>query len=286
MISGLMLGVLYALMGLGISFIYGVMRMINWSMGEFFMIAGYVQLVFVALLGPSLWLASVPLSLAVIFLVGLLTQRFVLKPTFTTIGERRDEYIVIVTIAISVLLKNLVVVFAGPYIYKVPDYLPSFTVSGVIVSGNRLAAAIVAIAAIVLFFAMLKYTWVGMALRATAQHRFASQTLGVDIWRIDNYAFGIGVTLAGVAGVMLAPVFLVYPESGVVPAIKGFVILVIGGLGSLVGSLVSGILLGLAESLGTALIDPRYREVYGFLLLILILLVRPLGLFGKAEREV
>lgn len=280
------MGVLYALMGLGISFIYGVMRMINWAMGEFYMLAGYIQLVFVTVLGPSLWLVSVPLSLATIFLIGWVLQRVGLRPMFTAIGERREEYVVIVTIAISVFLKNLMVVFAGPYIYKVPDYLPNFTVDGLVLSGNRLIAAATATVAIILFLVMLKYTWVGMALRATAQHRFASQTLGVNVWNIDNYAFGIGVMLAGVAGVMLAPVFLVYPESGLVPAVKGFVILVIGGLGSLAGSLVGGLLLGLSESLGTALFDPGYREVYGFLLMIIVLLIRPRGLFGKAEREV
>ncbi|MDW8360642.1 MAG: branched-chain amino acid ABC transporter permease, partial [Candidatus Caldarchaeum sp.] len=261
-------------MGLGISFIYGVMRMINWAMGEFYMLAGYIQLVFVAVLGHQLWPLAVPLSLAVLFVIGWFTQRFGLKPMFTAIGERREEYVVIVTIAISVLLKNLMVAIAGPYIYKVPDYLPSLSVNGLVLSGNRLAAAAVASIAMVLFAVMLKYTWVGYALRSTAQNRFAAQTLGVDVWRVDNYAFGVGITLAGVAGVMLAPVFLVYPESGVVPAIKGFVILVIGGLGSLVGSLVGGLLLGLSESIGTALLDPKYREVYGFLIMIAVLLLR------------
>jgi branched-chain amino acid transport system permease protein len=273
-------------MALGISFIYGVMKMINWAMGEFYMLAGYIMFLLTTITGGKMLFPLIPASLAAIFLIGFLLQRFVLKPMFTTLGERRDEFVIIVTLSISVFLKSLMVGLAGPYIYKVPDYLPNIPFDGFIISGNRVLAGVAALSAIILFFLLLKYTWVGRALRATAQDRLAAQSLGINVWNIDNYAFAIGVSLAGVAGVMLAPVYMVYPESGVVPAVKGFVILVMGGLGSLTGSLVGGIILGLAESLGTALIDPRYREVYGFLLMIIVLAVKPRGLFGRVEREV
>ena len=284
--SGLVLGLLYSLMALGISFIYGVMKMINWAMGEFYMLAGYIMFLLTTITGGKMLFPLIPASLAAIFLIGFLLQRFVLKPMFTTLGERRDEFVIIVTLSISVFLKSLMVGLAGPYIYKVPDYLPNIPFDGFIISGNRVLAGAAALSAIILFFLLLKYTWVGRALRATAQDRLAAQSLGINVWNIDNYAFAIGVSLAGVAGVMLAPVYMVYHESGVVPAVKGFVILVMGGLGSLTGSLVGGIILGLAESLGTALIDPRYREVYGFLLMIIVLAVKPRGLFGRVEREV
>jgi len=284
--SGLVLGLLYSLMALGISFIYGVMKMINWAMGEFYMLAGYIMFLLTTITGGKMLFPLILASLAAIFLIGFLLQRFVLKPMFTTLGERRDEFVIIVTLSISVFLKSLMVGLAGPYIYKVPDYLPNIPFDGFIISGNRVLAGAAALSAIILFFLLLKYTWVGRALRATAQDRLAAQSLGINVWNIDNYAFAIGVSLAGVAGVMLAPVYMVYPESGVVPAVKGFVILVMGGLGSLTGSLVGGIILGLAESLGTALIDPRYREVYGFLLMIIVLAVKPRGLFGRVEREV
>ena len=273
-------------MALGISFIYGVMKMVNWAMGEFYMLAGYIMLLLTTLMGTQMLFPLIPASLAAIFSIGFLTQRFVLRPMFTSIGERREEFVIIVTISISVLLRSLMVGLAGPYIYKIPDYLPNISLNGIIISGNRVMAGVVAVFAIALFFFMLKYTWIGRSLRALSQDRMAAQSLGINVWQMDNYAFATGVSLAAVAGVMLAPVYMVYPESGVVPAVKGFVILVMGGLGSLVGSLVGGIMLGLAESLGTALIDPKYREVYGFLLMIAVLAVRPRGLFGRAEREV
>lgn len=285
-LSGLMLGVLYSLMGLGISFIYGVMKMINWAIGEFFMIAGYIFFGLILVFGHQYWVIAVPATIASVFLLGVILQRFWLSPMFTRLGERREEYVIIITIAISVLLKNLMVVIAGPYIYKAPDFLPNLSLEELTISGNRLLAAAVGTAALAFFFMMLRTTWLGRALRATAQNRFAAQTLGVDVRMIDNYAFGLGVSLAAVAGVMLSPVFLIYPESGVVPAVKGFVIMVIGGLGSLAGSLVGGVILGLSESIGTALIDPKYREVYGFLIMIIVLILRPRGLFGRVEREI
>jgi len=281
-----MLGVLYTVMALGITFIYGVMRMINWAMGEFYMIAGYIQLLYIRIVGPTLWPLAVVLSIATVFFVGLLIQKGILKPMFTRIGERKEEYAAITTISLSVLLRNLMVVLFGPYVWSVPDYYPNVSFSGITLSGNRLLAALVGIVTLAVFFAILKFTWTGLALRATAQNRFSVQTAGVDVWSVDGYAFAVGVSLAAVAGIMLAPVFLIYPESGVVPTVKGFVIIVIGGLGSLMGSLAGGILLGMSEAIGTALIDPKYREVYGFIIMIIVLLLRPRGFFGRVEREV
>lgn len=281
-----MLGVLYTVMATGITFIYGVMRMINWAMGEFYMIAGYIQLMYIRILGPQLWPLAVVLSAATVFSLGLLVQRGIIKPMFTRIGERKEDYATITTISLSVLLRNLMVVLFGPYVWSVPDYYPNVSLAGITLSGNRLLAALAGLGTLVVFFTILKFTWTGLALRATAQNRFSVQTVGVNVWSVDGYAFAIGVTLAAVAGIMLAPVFLIYPESGIVPTVKGFVIIVIGGLGSLMGSLAGGMLLGMSEAMGTAIIDPKYREVYGFIIMIIVLLLRPKGLFGRVEREV
>ncbi|MEM4183657.1 MAG: branched-chain amino acid ABC transporter permease [Candidatus Caldarchaeum sp.] len=286
LLSGLMLGVLYTVMATGITFIYGVMRMINWAMGEFYMIAGYIQLMYIRILGPQLWPLAVVLSAATVFSLGLLVQRGIIKPMFTRIGERKEDYATITTISLSVLLRNLMVVLFGPYVWSVPDYYPNVSLAGITLSGNRLLAALAGLGTLVVFFTILKFTWTGLALRATAQNRFSVQTVGVNVWSVDGYAFAIGVTLAAVAGIMLAPVFLIYPESGIVPTVKGFVIIVIGGLGSLMGSLAGGMLLGMSEAMGTAIIDPKYREVYGFIIMIIVLLLRPKGLFGRVEREV
>jgi branched-chain amino acid transport system permease protein len=152
-------------------------------------------------------------------------------------------------------------------------------------NGARLAAFLCALAAMALFWLLLKKTWLGLALRATSQSRVGAQTAGVDVLRLDQIAFGIGVALAGFAGALLAPVFLVFPTNGVVTTTKGFEIIVIGGLGSIPGALIAGVLLGIAESLGASFIASAYQNAYGFILLLIVLMIRPSGLFGEKLRE-
>src|SRR5207248_2132847 len=157
--------------------------------------------------------------------------------------------------------------------------LPSVMLGPLPESGARVAAFVCALLALAIFWLILKKTWIGLALRAASQSRIGVQTAGIDILRLDQIAFGIGVALAAVAGALLAPVFFVFPTNGIVTTVKGFEIVVIGGLGSIPGALVAGVLLGIVESLGTAFIASPYQNAYGFLLVLLVLVLRPTGLF-------
>jgi branched-chain amino acid transport system permease protein len=286
LIAGLMIGVLYALMALGITFIYSIVRMINWAMGEFYMIGSYLQYVVVTyLLGPSLWWLAVIVSGAGTFLVGLLLEPILIRPMHASAMERRDDYATIVTIALLIMLRSLAVAIVGPYQFRPETNLPVVWIGPLPQEGARVAASACALIALALFYVVITRTWVGLALRAVAQNRIAAQTAGVDVLRLDAVAFGIGVALAGIAGALLAPVFLVYPTNGVVTTVKGFEIIVIAGLGSIPGALIGGLLLGLVESLGAAFISSPFQNVYGFLLVLLVLLLRPTGLFGDRARE-
>jgi branched-chain amino acid transport system permease protein len=286
LIAGVMIGVLYALMALGITFIYSIVKMINWAMGEFYMIGSYAQyLLIVYWLGPDLWWVAVPLAGVGVFLIGIVIEPILIKPMFTSGIERRDDYATVVTIALLLLLRNLATGLSGPYQRTPGSDLPTVMIGDLPVSGARAAAFVCAIAALGLFYLLLKKTWVGLALRASAQSRVGVQTAGVNVLRLDQAAFGVGVALAGIAGALLAPVFLVFPTNGIVTTVKGFEIIVIGGLGSLPGALIAGIMLGVVESLGTAFIASPYQNAYGFLLVILVLLIRPTGLFGEKTRE-
>ncbi|MBI3455813.1 MAG: branched-chain amino acid ABC transporter permease [Candidatus Rokubacteria bacterium] len=243
-LSGLVIGVIYSLMALGITFIYSIMKMINWGMGEFYMIGSYVQYVLLAtLLGPDRWYVALPLAMGTVFLLGLVTQRVLLRPMFVGVIERRDEYATIITIALMVFFRNLAIVLGGPNQYAPRDYA-----------------------------------------RGAAQNRMGIQTAGIDVLRLDMLAFGVGVALAAAAGALLAPDFLVYPENGAISTFKGFEIIVIGGLGSILGSIVGGVLLGMIEALGSVFLSAAYKDLYGFLLLIALLVFRPTGLFGERER--
>jgi branched-chain amino acid transport system permease protein len=285
-ISGIMIGVLYALMALGITFIYSIMRMINWAMGEFYMIGSYLQYMLVAfLLGPDLWWVAVLVSAAGVFVMGLFVQWSLLKPIFRKPPEARDDYATVVTLALLLMLRSLATGIAGPNQFTPGSNLPIVMVGPMPLAGARVAAFLFALMALGVFWAVLRYTWYGLALRATSQSRVGVQTAGIDVLRVDRVAFGIGVALAGLAGALLAPVFLVFPTNGLITTVKGFEIVVIGGLGSIPGALIAGVMLGLIESFGAAFIDSAYQNIYGFGLVLLILVLKPNGLFGERGRE-
>ncbi len=285
-LAGLVIGAIYCLMAVGITFIYSVVRMINWAMGEFYMIGGYLQyFVLSSWLGPQRWYLGVILSAGATAVLGMAVQRVLLRPMFTGQLERLDEYATIVTIALTVLLRNLAIVLFGPYQFSPPDYLPPVQLGPLPLNGSRFAAFLGAVLLLGLFAVVVRRTWFGLAVRSVAQNRLGALAAGIDLGRTDMLAFGIGVGLAGAAGALLAPVFLVFPEAGALSTMKGFEIIVIGGLGSLPGSIVGGMLLGLVESLGSVVLSPAFRDVYGFALLVAVLAVRPTGLWGERVRE-
>jgi len=287
LLSGIVIGIIYSLMALGITFIYGIMKMINWSMGEFYMIGSYVQYALLAsVLGWERWYLALPLSMATVFVLGVVVQRVLLRPMYVGGIERRDEYATIITIALMVLFRNLAIVLGGPNQYSPKDYAKPTTLLTLPISGNRVVALVGALVLLALFYVLTRRTWLGRAFRGAAQNRVGIQTAGVDVLRLDMLAFGVGVALAAAAGALLAPDFLVYPENGAISTFKGFEIIVIGGLGSIMGSVVGGLLLGVIEALGSVFLSPAYKDLYGFVLLIALLAVRPTGLFGERERTV
>ncbi len=286
LVAGVMIGVLYALMALGITFIYSIVKMINWAMGQFYMVGTYLQyLLIVHWLGPDRWYIAVPLAALIVFALGFVLEPILIKPMFDRGASRRDEYATVVTIALLLLMQNLAGALAGPYERTPGSNLGTGMFGPLPVSGARFAAFVCALLALGFFYLFIKKTWLGLALRAVAQNRTGVQSSGIDVFRLDQIAFGIGVALAAIAGALLAPVFLVYPTDGAVTTTKGFEIIMIGGLGSIPGALIAGLLLGVVESLGTILVAPGLQNAYGFILLLVILLLRPNGLFGETVRE-
>lgn len=285
LLSGLVVGLIYALMAVGITFIYSIMKMINWSMGEYYMIGSYLQyLLLIHVLGFDYWYLGIPVAASVTFVLGMFIQRLLLKPMYVGEAGRRDEYAAIITVTMMVLFRNLATVLAGPNIYATKDYAGPVVLGTLPMSGNRLVAMIGTLVILAVFYVVIKKSWIGLAFRGTAQNRVAIQTAGLNARRVDEVAFGLGVAMAAAAGALLAPVFLIYPENGVITTLKGFEIIVIGGLGSIPGSLIAALMLGVVEKLGSVYISSSYEHLYGFLLLMFVLAVRPTGLFGERER--
>jgi branched-chain amino acid transport system permease protein len=286
MLSGLVMGVFYCLMSLGINFIYGIMKIINWSMGQFFTAGAYIQyLILKHFINAQYWYIGVVLSVLCVFVLGCLVQNLLIRPMFTGKIEEKMEYATIITIALNIFFLNLVMTLGGPHIYTPPDYAGPVQLGPLPISGNRFVALIGTILILGIFYYFSNKTWIGKAFRGLAQNRIGIQTAGVDVLKMDTIAFGIGTALMGAAGALLAPVFLCHPMNGAIPVTRGFEIIVIAGLGSLPGVIVGGLLLGIAESLGSAFIHPSFVDIYGFILLVIVLTIKPWGLFGKEERR-
>src|SRR2546425_7017715 len=173
-------------MALGITFIYSIMKMINWGMGEFYMIGSYVQYALIVnLLGPRLWYVALPLAMGAVFLLGLVIQRFLLRPMFVGGIERRDEYATIITIALMVLFRNLAIVLGGPNQYAPPDYARPMTLVTLPISGNRVVAAAGPPALSGPCFLGHNKPWVSRALPGAAPNRVGIQTAGIDVLRVE-----------------------------------------------------------------------------------------------------
>jgi branched-chain amino acid transport system permease protein len=280
-------GFIYSLLAIGINFVLNVVKIINWAMGEFYLIGGYIQYYLITLLvGPSLWWLAVMLSMASVAIIGALYQRFLLKPMYSESGEKREEYATIITIITSVLIINFLAWFLGPTYHAPPAYWGIINFFGMTVDGNKVIALFSTIIIIAIFLLATKYTWTGKGLRACAQNRVAAESVGMDLRKYDQIAFAIGVSFAAAAGALLASVYPLMAQSGKISTMKGFQIIVIGGVGSITGGLVGGILLAMIEALASVLFISSYRDIYGFIFMLLILLVKPTGLFGEQHREV
>lgn len=277
--NGLVIGMIYALTALGVSLVVGIMNVVNFAHGEFYILAGYFSYIFAHTLGFDP-LMSMFIAVCAIFVFGLLIEYTIIRPTY---GD--ELYSLILTFILSIVLQNAYLLIFGPYPNKPPNWIGGATnVFGLFYYGNqRLAALFAGLAIIVLFFAMLKLTWFGRMIRAASQDREMAELNGIDTKRLNMLSFGLGCALAGAAGVILAPVFPVTPTAGVPIALTAFVCVVLGGMGSMRGCIVGGLILGLVENLGAAYISTGYKHVFMFIILILVLLVRPSGLFGRSE---
>jgi branched-chain amino acid transport system permease protein len=204
---------------------------------------------------------------------------------------RYDEYVILVTFTLGIFLQNLALPIFGPYNRQAPALFKGRVIVGdLVIVGDRITAAGIAfiIIGVLLFF--LYRTYLGKGLRAVAQNPAAASIIGIKVSRMRGLAFGVGISLSGISGALLGPIFIVNPGMGIPFAVKAFVIVVLGGMGSIKGSLIGAYLLAIVESFGSVYLpDPTralaYKDAYGLLLLILVLLVRPQGLFGEKERR-
>lgn len=290
--SGLSMGTFYALMALGLSLIFGILKVVNFAHGEFFMIGAYIYAIFALNFGLSPWLAIFP-AVVIGALVGIIVERLLMRPLYQgkLLGERsalRDEYAIIVTFALSIFLMNLAVQVFGPLPKRGPGLLSASSVhlGPIVSSGHRFAAFGFGVLLLVASYLFIRYSRWGKKIQAVAQNRFGASIAGVNTTRVSQVVFGVAGGLAALSGSLLCPIFHADPFIGALPAVKSFVIVVLGGMGSVTGAILGAYILGLVEIFGGVFISTAYQDAFGFVILILVLLLRPQGLFGEKSREV
>jgi branched-chain amino acid transport system permease protein len=288
--QGLITGVFYALMAIGLSLIFGILRIVNFAHGEFYMVGAYAFTLVALALGVDPWLAlaAAPLLGA---LLGWITERLLIRPLYagySSWGVAKDEYAIIVTFALSLLLINLVDKVIGPYPMRGPSLVEAqrLSLGPFMMSGHRLTAAIVGAVVILSVFLFIRFSFWGKQIQAVSQNRLGASLAGIDPSRVSMIVFAASGALAALAGALLAPLINASPDVGLYIAIKSYVIVVLGGMGSIGGALIASLLLGIFESFAAVYISYDYRDTFGLAILILVLLFRPQGLLGQRVREV
>lgn len=275
--NGIVIGMINALSAIGVSLIVGIMKVINFAHGELYIFAGYFSYHLSVTLGVPPLLAM-PLSVLFVFIIGIGMERTLIRPTY---GD--EMYSLIITFILSIVLQNAALLLFGPYPNKPPNLLDGATnLFGLFYYGNqRLLSFFISIGLLICIFYLIKRTWFGKSIRAVSQDREMASLMGVDHFRINMLSFGLGAALAGAAGVIIAPIFPVTPTGSSAVSLTAFVVVVLGGMGSLKGCVIGGLLLGVIENLAAAYISTMYRHIFGFIILILVLVFRPWGLFGQ-----
>jgi branched-chain amino acid transport system permease protein len=307
LVNGLVIGTIYGLMALGLTLIFSILGVVSFAHGEFYMLGGmavyYLAVVWFPGLNPVLSLLG---AAFLTFAIGIIFERMFLRAMNTGQVERPGEYAILVTFGLAFFLQYLTLALVGSNPKKAPRFIeyPDFSlpagaeeplleisattirISQISIPSTRFTAAIIALVLLGLLIWFLNNTWTGKALRAVSQDRQAAAVTGINPNNMNTLAFGLGAMLAGVSGASLVQVFSWVPWVGVQASGRSFVIIVLGGMGSLPGAFIGGLLVGLVEAAGAGCIpDPQraaaYIPAYGMIILTLVLLLKPTGLFGR-----
>jgi branched-chain amino acid transport system permease protein len=281
-VSTLLLGGVYALIAVGLTLIFGVMRIVNFAHGEFLMIGMYAAFWAFSLLHVDPYLTLV-VSLPLWFAIGWASYRVVMRP----IVHASHNVQVFTTVGLSIALQNLALVLwtADARFVRTGYYAVVVRIAGAAFNVAQIAAFGVAVALTAGLFAFMRWSYTGKVMRATAQDRQASSLMGIDTDRVFAITWSVGIACVGAAGVLLAPIYPVYPTAGLQFVLIAYVAVVLGGLGDMAGALIAALVVAAVEVIGSYVIGTAWKEVLYLLLFITILVVRPAGLFGQRGAE-
>ncbi len=286
LVSYAILGGVYGLTALGLSLIWGVMKAVNWAHGDFLMVGMYTAFWTVTLFGIDPYIAAI-VAFILLGLLGMITHVIAIEPVVEKPGGH--EATLLTTLGISVILESLALILWSPSprsfqnVYK-STYIEVFGIRTSVAEAIAFAVSIVAIVAVDQF---LKRVRIGKAIRAVSQNPVGARVVGIDVPKIRLMTFGLGVALAGMAGVLVATFYPnIRPLAGYVWDIASYVVVIFAGLGTIYGVIFAGIIIGVTEGLGTIVFSNAFRQILVYVVFLAVLLLRPQGLFGKALRRV
>jgi branched-chain amino acid transport system permease protein len=280
LVSGVLVGGVYALIGIGLTLIFGVMRVINFAHGELLMVGMYLTFFAFTILGVDPFL-SVVLVAPAMFALGALLQRVFIQRVLGALPQNQ----ILLTIGLGLVMSNTtMLLFTSDYRILSTSYSSSaVNLAGISVSEPLFVSFLVTAAITAALYAFLIKTDTGQAIRATAQDREAAQLMGVNVRRMGLIAMGLGAALAGTAGALVSPTYYIFPQVGGAFTLKAFVVVVLGGMGSIVGATLGGVIIGVVESLAASFFSSGLKELFVYALFLLVLLVKPAGLLGKSR---
>lgn len=311
-VNGIVIGSIYALMAVGLTLIYSVQSIVSFAHGQLYMVGGYFSYYFLIAASQVLTditgaevavnpIFGIPIAGLIVFVIGAVFERLFLKPMHDGVIERASEYAILITFGFGFVIEYTTLAIAGPFPQKAARFIETrsfkldrFTVfegfdfGPITVIADRGVAMIIGIVLIIALLWFLQRTWTGRALRATSQDKQAAAVTGINPTRMNTLAFAIGSMLAAMSGAALIPIFSWVPWMGAEMAGRSYVIVVLGGLGSVPGALFGGLIVGVVEALGSGCHpDPSrgaaYKEAFALIIFALVLLLKPTGLFGREQ---
>jgi branched-chain amino acid transport system permease protein len=276
--NGIVLGTFYALSALGLTLVFGLMRVVNFAHGELYVVGGLIGWALTAVLGLNFFLA-LAIVVIVLGIAGYLIDWFLIA----WVRGEGEEPTILLTIGLSIFIANtaLLIVGTAPQTVLSPFLSKPLFLGPVVITQSRLVLVGLCVALIVGTYLLIQKTTLGRAMRATFQDPMAAQLAGIRTAHIYGFTFALGAALAGAAGMLLGSIYVVQATIGGVISLKAFVIVILGGMGSFAGAIVGGLILGVVEALWGGYVATGYVDAIGFALVIVMLLVRPYGLFGK-----
>jgi len=281
LVVGLMLGGIYGLVSLGLNLIFGVIRIVNFAHGELVMLGMYGAYLAYALMGLGPYV-GVLVVVPALFVIGVVIYRLVLQPL-----QNESSMQIFATFGLLIILQNVVLALTRGEGYSVQSKVASLTfgVGDIRVTVSRLVIFLALTGAAIALHLYLKHTLTGKSIRAVTQDRQSARLMGINVERTFTITFGIGAALAGLAGVLLSPIYTLSPGIGGNFVLAAFAVVVLGGLGSVAGAYFGGLIVGLVEAFAGYYIDPELKQAIWFLIFLAVLIVRPTGLFGQVGAE-